>query len=114
MPLALIAGVVSSKPKSDPFPDRGLPKCHVDIRVADETGVSSWRVIGYDMRIPELETLEVGDSVAIQGAHQLEASHAKNGCRAIVVTSIVATQILFLRAKSPNRLPVSMARSPLL
>ena len=86
LPHCLIAGIVCSKPKSDLFPDHGLPRCTVDIRVGDTSGVSTWHVIGHDMRIPELEVLEVGDSVAIQSSLVLEQSRAKNGCKAITVT----------------------------
>ena len=95
-------------------PDRGKPRCTVDISVSDTSGESTWRVIGYDMRIAELELLEAGDCVAVQGTIQMEESRAKNGCRTITVTHMVAGQILMLRVKSPNRLPVRMADQPML
>ena len=64
MPHCLIAGVVCSKPKADLFPERGLPRCSVNVRVIDETGKTTWPLVGYDMLVSTLETLEVGDSVA--------------------------------------------------
>jgi hypothetical protein len=72
MPHVLIAGIVASKPKSDPFPTTGRLHAEVGILVDGADG-TVYRIIGYGSQVvEEIEVLEPGDAVSIQGNLQLE------------------------------------------
>jgi hypothetical protein len=105
MPLILIAGVVASSPKSDPFPAQGRPHCTVHIKTAESEG--AWVVLGFDALASELEALLPGDAVAIQGNLSIEAN-GQAGHRTIRI-SVIAGQVMPLRRRSVNRLPVHQA-----
>jgi hypothetical protein len=97
MPLILLAGVVAGQPKVATFPAKGRP--HAEVRLACEDGGSRtiFRVLGFDERMTELEVLQAGDGVAIQGMLQLEHEGGK-----IVSLFVVANMITPLRRRSPN------------
>jgi hypothetical protein len=101
MPLILVAGVVIAKPVAEAFPDRGRPRCEVRIKVEGDGNAVIYRVIGFEEQTAELETLLPGDSVAIQGQLVLESRDQK-----IVSLFVVALQVMALRKRSINRLPI--------
>ena len=68
MPLILVAGTVVAQPRAEAFPERGRPRCEVRVRVDGDGNAVTYRVIGFDDQMAELETLFPGDSVAIQAA----------------------------------------------
>jgi hypothetical protein len=104
MPAILLAGIVTFV-RSVPFPlDEERPHCVVEVRVPES--VTPWRVLAFDDQIPEAEILTRGDHVAIQGKLQITARPGPNGQRIVSIT-VVASQVLPLRRRSVNRLPVA-------
>ena len=71
------------------------------IRVDGDGSAVIYRVIGFDGQTEELETLSPGDSVAIQGRLEVESKDKR-----IVGLFVVALQVMALRKRSINRLPV--------
>ena len=61
-------------------------------------------VVGHDDAIPELEALVAGDSVAIQGSLEIESKAGR-----LTGIFVVALQVMPLRKRSINRLPVAAA-----
>jgi Single-strand binding protein family len=104
MPLILVAGTVVAQPRAEAFPERGRPRCEVRVRVDGDGNAVTYRVIGFDDQMAELETLFPGDSVAIQGRLEIESKEKK-----IVGIFVVALQVMALRQRSVNRLPVGSA-----
>jgi hypothetical protein len=102
VPSVLIAGVVTSV-RSYAFPAEGRPHCAVELRVPESTG--TWRILAFDDQMPEAEALVKGDHTAVQGQLSLVARPGPNGQR-LVAISVIASQFLPLRRRSPNRLPV--------
>ncbi len=47
MPLILIAGVVATNPKSDPFPTNGRPRCKINVRV-EGSDAALYRIVAFD------------------------------------------------------------------
>jgi hypothetical protein len=90
MPFILIAGTVSEPPKSNPFPSEGRPFASVIIDADDVQD-----------EMPALEALEKGDSVSVQGSLMLVSEKGKLGG-----IYVVARQIMQLRLRSRNKLPV--------
>ena len=99
MPQVLIAGTVVSRPKADLFPEQGNPRVIFSVRVKD---CEIYRIVAYDMRIPEAEILAAGDALSVMGELVLNSRHA--------ISHIVASQINPLRRRSVNRLPISLVR----
>ena len=105
MPLILLAGTVTSPPKSFPFPTKSLPYASVTIDADDV----EYRVIAHDLVMAELECLQLGDAISIQGSLVLVNQGGK-----LAGIYIVAKQVTALRSRSKNRLPVAMASHPML
>jgi hypothetical protein len=98
MPMVLVAGVVATQPKSEPFPDKGRPHCRVGIRAEGEGRSVIYEVIGFEAEMEELELLQLGDSVAIQGALQVESQGSK-----VSGIYVIARMVMPLARRSPNR-----------
>ena len=94
MTSVLLAGSVVSKPKSDAFPPRGLPKACVHVRV----GTITYPIVGYETHVEEIEALQIGDSLSVQGELVLDSKR--------VLSHIIAEQISPLRRRSINKLQV--------
>jgi hypothetical protein len=96
VPLILVAGTILAKI----FPEHGRPRCEVRIKVEDGSA-AIFRIVGYDDQIAELEILSPGDSVAIQGRLEIESKDGR-----LAGFFVVALQVMALRKRSPNRMPV--------
>src|ERR1700757_3974528 len=92
MPHILVAGVVAAKPKAQPFPATGRPRCELRLEVHDDASMTVFRVLGFDDQTRELEMLLPGDSAAIQGQLQVELKDGR-----LTGMYIVAHQVLPLR-----------------
>ena len=101
MPHILIAGIVATAPKAENFPASGRPHCEVRIRAEGDGQAVIYRVVGFEEQSEELAMLAIGDAVSIQGALQVESKDGR-----LTGVYIMACQILALRRRSPNRLPV--------
>jgi hypothetical protein len=100
MPLVLLAGTVQSI-RSDPFPPGDeRPRCECVI-LADNVLL---RVVAYDETMTLMETLQPGDAVSIQGALMIETRQGK-----LAGLFVVAGQVMPLRRRSVNRVPVAAA-----
>jgi hypothetical protein len=98
MPMILVAGIVATQPKSEPFPAKGKPHCEVGIRAEGEGRSVIYKVIGFEAEMEELELLAIGDAVAVQGALQVESQGSK-----VVGIYIIARMVMALARRSPNR-----------
>lgn len=101
MPLIIIAGTVSSLPKSNPFPSQGLPNASV---VIDADGIE-FKVFGFRSEMEAIELLEPGDSVSIQGKLCLVYDQGK-----LSGLYTIARQVNPLRQRSRNRAALQMVR----
>jgi hypothetical protein len=99
--LCLCAGVVNEI-RSNPFPvGDERPSCTA-ILLSDDV---LFRVVGYDEQATALESLQPGDACSIQGLLQIETKQGKP-----VALRVLAQQVLPLRKRSANRVPmVAMA-----
>jgi hypothetical protein len=86
------------------FPANGRPRCEVRVRVEGEGTTAIYRVVAFEDQMDELATLLPGDCVAIQGRLEIESKDRK-----LVGIFVIACQILALKKRSPNRLPVANA-----
>ena len=87
------------------FPSEGRPYASVIVDAYDV----EYRVIAHDDVMLDLESLEKGDAVSIQGTLVLVREKGK-----LAGIYVVAKQVNPLRQRSRNKLPVQMARSPML
>jgi hypothetical protein len=102
MPAVLLAGIVASV-KCTPFPQNGRPCCTLELRVAESA--VPWRIETHDDLMNEAETLVPGDAIAIQGQLNITARPGPDAQR-IIGICVTATQLMPLRRRSPNRLPI--------
>ena len=92
MPHILLAGTVA---KSTPFPTTGLPRVSLELDVDGRR----YLIIGHDLVMAELEAMEAGDPVSIQGDLIIKADHTGT----ITGLHIQARATLPLRRRSINR-----------
>jgi hypothetical protein len=104
MPLILLAGTVTAKPKIMDFPAAGRPRCEVRIEAEGSGQAVIFRVLAFDDLMPEAELLMPGDPVSICGTLQIES---RNGQLAGIF--VEAPQLVALRTRSHH--PAMRARA---
>ena len=111
MPYILLAGIISTPPKAQPFPTSGRPRCETSIRV-DGVDAEIYHVIGYDSGVvDDLAVLKVGDVCSIVGEITQQTQKNEAGKYVLVGLHIEAKQVMPLARRSPNARPVQMARA---
>lgn len=98
MPNILLAGIVATQPKSEPFPSKGRPHCKVGIRAEGEGRSVVCEVIGFESEAEELELLALGDAVAVQGALCVESQGSK-----VSGIYVIARMVMPLQRRSAHR-----------
>ena len=101
MPDILLAGIVVAQPKAENFPATGRPRCEVRVRAEGDGQAVIYRVVGFEEQTEELAVLAIGDAVSIQGRLQVVEKEKK-----IVGLFVIALQVMALRKRSINRLPI--------
>jgi hypothetical protein len=77
MPLILLAGTVTAKPKIMDFPASGRPRIELRIEAEGDSGAILFRVIAHDDLMAEAELLMPGDAVSICGSLQIESRNGQ-------------------------------------
>ena len=80
MPLILIAEVVATNPKSDPFPTNGRPRCKINVRV-EGSDAALYRIVAFDEHSNTTgrarRQLFSGDDAVVEGAMYRRRRHTE-------------------------------------